>query len=378
MSKHLPRYHRTSVTTLGLRVKPSVPSSSAPSSSYASIVRKVEGETTPPSLVVKDMKGEGRGEMKGEVKVETKRVEVRQSSVPTVTRPGTAIASNPYSTGSGTSHVSTSPDTASRPRFPGCFPILIWLDLEMSGRNHDVFEPLEIAFELSDTDLVDIPNSEFVEAIHTTLIPPDPANPAAMELVAWNMHQASGLLERVRKSTKDIRQVEMEAVNVLERVRKEYATRTGTTWNHEFVIAGSSPHFDYAFLRRHLPAFFSYLKHQVFDVTTIMMMSKWGWLPGFRMPRKTDAGSSTGSHTAKIDVKDSRRVGQTIKFYFQNLVMSPADYRALTYSQPQPPTNDYIYQHHQPQSYYNGAYGQHTSASSSSTSSHSPSYGTYF
>ncbi len=160
---------------------------------------------------------------------------------------------------------------------------LIWIDLEMTGLDPDRDRILEIATLVTDVQLNELATGP-VLAIHQ----PESVLAAMDE---WNQthHGASGLLERVRKSTVDERQAEAETLAFLRRWVPEGAS----------PMCGNSICQDRRFLYRHMPRLEAYFHYRNLDVSTLKELAR-RWAP------EVAAGvKKQGAHLALDDIRES-------------------------------------------------------------------------
>jgi len=160
---------------------------------------------------------------------------------------------------------------------------LIWIDLEMTGLDPDRDRILEIATLVTDAQLNELATGP-VLAIHQ----PESVLAAMDE---WNQthHGASGLLERVRKSTVDERQAEAETLDFLRRWVPEGAS----------PMCGNSICQDRRFLYRHMPRLEAYFHYRNLDVSTLKELAR-RWAP------EVAAGvKKQGAHLALEDIRES-------------------------------------------------------------------------
>lgn len=160
---------------------------------------------------------------------------------------------------------------------------LVWVDMEMTGLNPDADRVIEIATIVTDADLNTLAEGP-VLAIHQ----PDAVLDAMDE---WNRshHGASGLADRVRKSTIDEAQAASQTLEFL----------------RAWVPAGASPMCgnsicqDRRFMARHLPSLESYFHYRNLDVSSLKILAKL-WRPDVA------AGVvKSGAHLALDDIRDS-------------------------------------------------------------------------
>jgi len=166
---------------------------------------------------------------------------------------------------------------------------LIWIDLEMTGLDTDADRIIEIATIVTDAQLNTLAEGPML-AIHQ----PDAVLEAMDE---WNtrQHGQSGLTDRVRNSSLDTRQAELQTLAFL----------------RAHVPAGVSPMCgnsicqDRRFLHRLMPELEAYFHYRNVDVSTIKeLVARWAPdRPGF---------SKQSSHLALDDIRDSIA---ELKFY---------------------------------------------------------------
>lgn len=111
----------------------------------------------------------------------------------------------------------------------------------------------------------------------------------AMEEWARRQHEATGLLEEVRKSKISLAQAEEEALAAVAAHCRPRAC----------PLAGSSVCFDRLFLRRHMPRLNAFLHYRHVDVSTIKELVK-RWYPEKAIPNGAGA-----KHRALPDILDS-------------------------------------------------------------------------
>ena len=160
---------------------------------------------------------------------------------------------------------------------------LIWLDLEMTGLRPESDLIIEIGTLVTDADL-----NVIAEGPVLAIKQPDAAL-AAMD--DWNQshHGESGLLKRVRESSCDMAQAEVETIAFLE----------------NYVPAGKSPMCgnsicqDRRFMFRLMPILEEYFHYRNLDVSTVKeLASRWkpDIIPGFQ---------KKGCHLAMDDIVES-------------------------------------------------------------------------
>lgn len=167
-------------------------------------------------------------------------------------------------------------------------PKLIWIDLETTGLHPKYNRILEVAaFESTTEDPFNV--KHLYEAVlrwppegdETPGMPPDDK--------VWRMHERTGLWERCRDvSAKDRWDVERELSNAIGPRPPKYENYP--------VLAGSSVHFDRAFIREHLPYVDMMFHHRHYDVSSIKMFCRQQGMPRIE-PREV--------HKAADDILES-------------------------------------------------------------------------
>jgi oligoribonuclease len=159
---------------------------------------------------------------------------------------------------------------------------LVWVDLEMTGLDPDTCVIVEIAAVITGPDLVPIAEVERV------VWQPDEAL-ARMDPFVRDMHQRSGLYERIRASKTGLAAAERDVMALV----------TQHCTFREAVLAGNSIHQDRRFLSRYMPVFEGFLHYRQVDVSSLKVLSQawYGDQKAFRKDGKT--------HTALDDIRGS-------------------------------------------------------------------------
>ncbi len=160
---------------------------------------------------------------------------------------------------------------------------MVWMDLEMTGLDPETDLIIEMATLITDSDL-----NVVAEGPVLAIATPE-ANLAAMD--EWNQthHAASGLLERVRRSSTTLLEAEAETLAFLEaNVEKNTAP-----------LCGNSIWQDRRFLCRHMKTLESYLHYRIIDVSSIKELAR-RWRPGL-----LETFSKENAHTALADIRES-------------------------------------------------------------------------
>jgi oligoribonuclease len=160
---------------------------------------------------------------------------------------------------------------------------LVWLDMEMTGLDPDSDRVIELAMIVTDSNLETLAESP-VWVVHQADAVLD-----AMDDWNKNTHGRSGLIERVRSSTKDEKVVTIEAL----------AFMADWVGKGASPMCGNSICQDRRFMARHLPDLEAYFHYRNLDVSTLKELCR-RWRPevakGF--VKKAD-------HTAMADIRES-------------------------------------------------------------------------
>ncbi|HLF32449.1 MAG TPA: oligoribonuclease [Xanthomonadales bacterium] len=160
---------------------------------------------------------------------------------------------------------------------------LIWIDLEMTGLNPERDSILEIATVVTDAQLEEVSQGPVFAIRHTT------ATLQAMD--EWNRehHHASGLWQRVLRSTVSLEQAEQ---GTLEFLRQYSAEKTSP-------MCGNSICQDRRFLFRLMPRLEAWFHYRNLDVSTVKELAM-RWAPSLL------AGlTKHNRHEALADIRES-------------------------------------------------------------------------
>ncbi|PWA59242.1 hypothetical protein CTI12_AA393530 [Artemisia annua] len=162
---------------------------------------------------------------------------------------------------------------------------LVWIDLEMTGLNIEVDRILEIACIITDGKLTkSVEGPDLV--IHQTKECLDKMGEWCVE-----HHAASGLTERVLKSTISEKEAEEQVIEFVKR---------HVDLSHAPLLAGNSIYVDFMFLKKYMPNLASIFSHVVVDVSSVKALCcRWFPKDNKNAPRKEN------KHRAMEDIKES-------------------------------------------------------------------------
>lgn len=159
---------------------------------------------------------------------------------------------------------------------------LVWIDLEMTGLDVQNDVILQAALIVTTSELE--PLEEFACDVWQP--------PTALERMTpfvRDMHERTGLLERVAQSRTDVGSAEKQ---LIERV---------TGWcSYPAILCGNSIGYDKRFIDRYMPALSGYLSYRTVDVSSIKLLSKL-WYADTEVYQK----STEREHDALFDIRQS-------------------------------------------------------------------------
>ncbi|XP_055812908.1 oligoribonuclease-like isoform X3 [Solanum dulcamara] len=161
---------------------------------------------------------------------------------------------------------------------------LVWIDLEMTGLNIEVDRILEIACIVT--------NGNLTKSMEGPDLVIHQAKECLDNMAPWcqEHHAASGLTEKVLKSTVTEEEAEKE---VVEFVKRNIGTYTPS-------LAGNSVYVDFQFLKKYLPNLASLFSHVLVDVSSVKALYlRWYPRDGKKAPKKEN------KHRAMDDIKES-------------------------------------------------------------------------
>ncbi len=160
---------------------------------------------------------------------------------------------------------------------------LVWMDLEMTGLDPDLEVIIEIATLVTDHDLNILAEGPCL-AIHQS-------DEILTRMDDWNQkhHNASGLVERVRKSKITNEEASRQTLEFI----KKYCPENTSP------LCGNSIGQDRRFLDKYMKKLHDYLHYRSVDVTSVKELVKRWYPDGPKLSRKSDC------HMALTDVKES-------------------------------------------------------------------------
>ncbi len=160
---------------------------------------------------------------------------------------------------------------------------LVWVDLEMTGLDPETCVIVEIA------TIVTTPDLEVVAEGPNLVIQASEEALAGMDDFVRNMHQRSGLLERIRASEVDLEEAERQTLAF---VKAHVAERSAP-------MCGNSIWKDRQFVERYMKRLDAYLHYRNIDVSTIKELAR-RWYPG-----RYDPPPKAETHRALDDIRES-------------------------------------------------------------------------
>lgn len=173
---------------------------------------------------------------------------------------------------------------AGRPRLR-CRPMLVWMDLEMTGLDHTSDVIVEIATLITDDDL-----NVVAEGPDLVIHQPDDVLDA-MDPFVLDMHTTSGLLEAIKESTVSLEEAGAATLEFI----KEHVPEPMTV-----PLCGNSIGTDRRFLAAYLPEIETHLHYRSVDVSSVKELVK-RWYPAVDAERP----HGQGSHRALDDIRHS-------------------------------------------------------------------------
>ncbi len=164
-------------------------------------------------------------------------------------------------------------------------PVLIWLDLEMTGLDVENDVIVEIAVLATDLEL-----RELDEGIDIVVSAPDEKLDSMNETVT-KMHEKSGLTEAIKASDVDLDDAGRQALEYVKRHAPEPRT---------VPLCGNSIGVDRRFLHRYLPDLDEHLHYRSIDVSSVKELCRRWYPDAYKHRPPKQAG-----HRALADVRES-------------------------------------------------------------------------
>jgi len=162
--------------------------------------------------------------------------------------------------------------------------LLCWIDLEMTGLDPQQNVIIEIATLITNADL------ELVAEGPEIIVKASDAHLSKMIEIVRDMHAKSGLTEKVKRSTVNLLDAEMETLAFIKQWCKPRST----------PLCGNSIWCDRMFLKLQMPKIDAYLHYRTIDVSSFKeVATRWNVASIGGAPRKSD------THRAMDDIKES-------------------------------------------------------------------------
>lgn len=168
---------------------------------------------------------------------------------------------------------------------------LIWLDIETTGLNPEIDSILEIAaFEAEMERPFDA-----VKIYDTVLVWPLASMASlVMDSFVRDMHTKNGLLEACARSNVTTNDAQTDLCRRLP--------------EKEYVLAGSSAHFDHSFIHKHMPILNARFSHRHYDVSAVKLFAQSLGMKPF---------PKAGAHRAAADCLESIAHAKAVAEWFR-------------------------------------------------------------
>jgi oligoribonuclease len=163
------------------------------------------------------------------------------------------------------------------------FDRLVWVDLEMTGLDPETCAIVEIATIVTDANLQILAEGPCL-VIHQ----PDEVL-SSMSSFVRDLHQKSGLLERIRTSSVTLEAATDETMTFLEK----FASKGNSP------LCGNSVWKDRSFLEKYMPRVIAFLHYRMVDVSTIKELVRRWYPQEWHAPKKKEV------HRALDDIRES-------------------------------------------------------------------------
>lgn len=172
---------------------------------------------------------------------------------------------------------------------------LVWLDLEMTGLNHEIDVILEIATVVTNKNL------EIIDKGPNLAIHQPESKLVQMDDWCIKTHTNSGLVNRVRESKVTLEHAELLTLEFIKKWIPE----------KQSPLCGNSIGTDRRFMFKYMPKLESYFHYRVVDVSTIKELAL-RWRPDIKPYEKRNL------HLAVNDAEDSI---EELKYYIGNFLI---------------------------------------------------------
>ncbi len=159
---------------------------------------------------------------------------------------------------------------------------LVWIDLEMTGLDVDNCVIVQLAMIITDRELKPV-----AKPLDIVIWQPDSVL-ESMEPFVRKMHESSGLLEKIRKSSVSAADAEKKTMKIL----------TSNCGYRTAPLCGNSVGQDRLFLARYMPQLEGFLHYRNLDVSSVKLLGNWWYKCKYKKPE-------TGKHTAMHDIEQS-------------------------------------------------------------------------
>ena len=181
-------------------------------------------------------------------------------------------------------------------------PVLVWMDLEMTGLDPATHTIVEIATLVTDDDL------EIVAEGPDLVVHQPPEALAAMDDFVRNMHTKSGLLAAIEASDVSLADAGKMTLDFI---------KTHVPEPRSVPLAGNSIGMDRRFLAVYLSEIEEYLHYRSVDVSTVKELCR-RWYPGVL----AGAPDKAGGHRALDDIRESL---EELKYYRSSVFRAGAN-----------------------------------------------------
>jgi oligoribonuclease len=177
-------------------------------------------------------------------------------------------------------------------------PRMVWVDLEMTGLDPASCSIVEIATIVTDSQL------EVIAEGPSFIIRPSEDKLAGMSAFVRELHEKSGLYQRILESRVTVAEAQAATVAFLEQ-----HVQKGTS-----PLCGNSVWKDRAFLESEMPRVIEFLHYRMIDVSTIKEIVRRWYPSSLHAPKKKEV------HRALDDIRESI---EELKWYRARVFVPP-------------------------------------------------------